>query len=79
MLVAAVAVLAAVPAAARADTFTVTNGNGSGDGSLRKAIEEANAAGGADRIAFTGAHAVNAGAALPAVPGRRRSTGPAGG
>lgn len=40
-----------VPTAAAA-TFTVTNTNDSGDGSLRKAIEDANASPGADLISF---------------------------
>ena len=45
-------VLAGAAAAARAATFTVTNTNDSGAGSLRKAIDDANSAAGADTIAF---------------------------
>lgn len=40
------------PAVLRAETFTVTNTSDSGDGSLRKAISDAAAAGGADVINF---------------------------
>jgi hypothetical protein len=42
----------AVPAAAQADDFTVTNLNDSGSGSLRQAVIDANADNGADRILF---------------------------
>ncbi len=38
-------------------TFTVVNANDSGAGSLRQAILDANAAGGADDIAFSGVSA----------------------
>ena len=38
--------------AAAAATFTVTNTNDTGPGSLRQAITDANAAAGADTIAF---------------------------
>jgi len=45
-------VSAGIGAAASAATFTVTNTNDSGAGSLREAINQANAAAGADTIAF---------------------------
>ena len=44
--------LLAVPATAQAEDFTVTNLADDGNGSLRDAIDDANAAGGADRILF---------------------------
>ena len=46
-------VAAVIVSPARAATFTVTNTNDSGAGSLRQAIVEANAAPGADTIAFS--------------------------
>ncbi len=52
--VAAVAVLAAAAPAA-ADTFTVTNGGDPGKGSLRQAIQDANARPGVDSIRFASA------------------------
>ncbi len=54
-------------------TFTVTNSNDAGAGSLRQAITDANAAGGADVINFniagTGVHTINLTAALPTITG----------
>ena len=44
--------IAAMPSAALAATYTVTNTNDSGPGSLRQAILDANAAAGLDTIAF---------------------------
>jgi S-layer homology domain len=52
LLVLLFAIEAAGAATAPAATFTVTNTNDSGAGSLRKAIEDANTAAGADTIAF---------------------------
>jgi parallel beta-helix repeat protein len=58
-------------AAARGDTFTVTNTDDSGDGSLRKAITEANAVAGLDTIDFdipgSGVHTIEVPTALPTV------------
>ena len=56
-------ILLAIAAPLGAATFTVTNTNDSGAGSLRQAILDANAAGGADTIAFnvTGAGCDGAG------------------
>ncbi len=48
----ALAALAAMPSPAQAATFTVTNTDDAGPGSLRQAIEDANAAAGADVIQF---------------------------
>ncbi len=52
-------------------TYTVTNTNDSGAGSLRQAIFDANANGGADTIDFnisgSGVHTINVASALPAV------------
>ncbi len=66
---AAALLAASVPAAAA--TFTVTNVSDSGAGSLRQAILDANAAGGADVIAFDvpgpGVHTLVIASALPAV------------
>jgi hypothetical protein len=45
--------LLAIPATAQADDFTVTNLNDAGSGSLRDAVEDANANSGADRILFS--------------------------
>jgi len=57
--------------AARGSTFTVTNVNDAGTGSLRKAINDVNAAAGLDTIAFnitgTGVHTIALLSALPAV------------
>jgi trimeric autotransporter adhesin len=54
-------------------TFTVTNTNDSGAGSLRQAILDANAAGGADVITFniagTGTHTITPLTALPTITG----------
>jgi hypothetical protein len=44
--------LAALPATAQADDFKVTNLKNSGAGSLRTAIDDADDAGGPDRILF---------------------------
>ncbi len=56
-----------------AATFTVTNTNDSGAGSLRQAILDANAAAGADTIAFdipgTGVHTITPATALPFLTG----------
>jgi hypothetical protein len=56
---------------ARAATFTVTNTGDSGPGSLRQAILDANAAPGADAIAFNipgrGVHAIGPLSPLPAL------------
>ena len=58
-------------AASAAATFTVTTTGDSGAGSLRQAITDANAAAGADTIAFNipgaGVHTIVLGSALPAV------------
>jgi putative cofactor-binding repeat protein len=58
---------------ARAATFTVTNTNDSGPGSLRQAILDANAAAGADTIAFnipgTGPHSIQVLSSLPGING----------
>ncbi len=63
--------LSLAAAAASAATFNVTNTNDSGAGSLRQAILDANAAGGADTIAFnitgSGVHTIAPVTALPAI------------
>ena len=63
--------LALLAAAMPAATFNVTNTNDSGAGSLRQAILDANAAGGADTIAFnivgSGVHTIAPATALPAI------------
>ncbi len=55
-------------------TFTVTNVNDSGAGSLRQAISDANAAGGADTINFNivgaGVHTISLSSALPSITGQ---------
>jgi len=60
-----------VSAAALAATFTVTNTNDSGAGSLRQAILDANAAAGADTVAFSivgsGVHTIALATSLPAI------------
>ena len=62
-----------------AATFNVTNTNDSGSGSLRQAILDANAAGGADTIAFnivgSGVHTIAPATELPAITSPSRSTG----
>ena len=69
------AVLAAVslPGAVLAASFTVTNTNDAGAGSLRQAILDANAAMGADTIAFAipgaGVHTITPATPLPAITG----------
>ena len=56
-------------AAARGDTFTVTNTDDTGDGSLRKALTDANAAAGLDTIDFdipgSGVHTIEVPTELP--------------
>jgi hypothetical protein len=63
--------LLAVSAPAVAATFTVTTNADAGAGSLRQAITDANAAAGADTIAFsipgTGPHTIAPASALPAI------------
>src|SRR6266550_1957473 len=58
-----------IPTLAGAATFTVTNTNDSGAGSLRQAITDANAAAGADTIAFNisgvGVQTINVLSSLP--------------
>ncbi len=65
--------LAALSSVATAATFTVTNTNDAGAGSLRQAILDANAAGGADTISFTivgsGVHTIAPASALPSITG----------
>ena len=65
------AILALLAASLPAATFNVTNTNDSGSGSLRQAILDANAAGGADTIAFnivgSGVHTIAPATALPAI------------
>jgi hypothetical protein len=70
--IAAGIVLAALASAPLpAGTFTVTNTNDSGAGSLRQAILDANAAAGADTIAFnivgSGVHTIALATSLPAI------------
>ena len=66
-------VLGAFSGISGAATFTVTNINDSGAGSLRQAITDANAAGGADTIAFTivgsGVHTIVPASAFPQITG----------
>ena len=66
-------VLGAVSGISGAATFTVTNINDSGAGSLRQAITDANAAGGADTIEFnivgSGVHTIVPASALPQITG----------
>ncbi|MDQ3117470.1 MAG: hypothetical protein M3Q86_12830, partial [Verrucomicrobiota bacterium] len=61
--------LVALPVGAA--TFTVTNTDDSGPGSFRQAIEDANAAAGADTIAFNipggGVHTITPASALPSI------------
>ena len=65
--------IACAPALSHAATFPVTNVADAGAGSLRQAIADANAAGGANTISFAipgaGAHAIVRASALPAVGG----------
>ncbi|ANB17207.1 right-handed parallel beta-helix repeat-containing protein [Dokdonella koreensis] len=67
------AVAALAPAAAGAATFTVTTTLNAGPGSLRQAILDANAAAGADTIAFaipgTGPHTIAITTSLPGITG----------
>ncbi len=66
-------VLGAVSGVSGAATFTVTNVNDSGAGSLRQAITDANAAGGADTIEFnivgSGVHTIVPASAFPQITG----------
>jgi len=65
--------LGAVPGISGAATFTVTTVADSGAGSLRQAITDANAAGGADTIEFnivgSGVHTIVPASALPLITG----------
>ena len=65
--------LGGVSGISSAATFTVTNINDSGAGSLRQAITDANAAGGADTIEFnivgSGVHTIVPASALPQITG----------
>ena len=65
--------LATLSCVAIAATFTVTNASDSGAGSLRQAILDANAAGGADTINFnivgSGIHTITLATALPTITG----------
>lgn len=67
----ALALFFGLGALGRAATFTVTNTSDAGAGSLRQAILDANAAGGADTIAFNiagaGVHTIVLATALPTV------------
>ncbi|MEX0879778.1 MAG: IPT/TIG domain-containing protein [Thermoanaerobaculia bacterium] len=69
----AAVLLATLSRVATAATFTVTNTNDAGAGSLRQAILDANAAGGADSISFTivgsGVHTIALASALPTITG----------
>ena len=64
-------VLALLAGSLHAATFTVTNTNDTGAGSLRQAILDANAAGGADTIGFnifgSGVHTIAPATALPKI------------
>ncbi|MDZ7858116.1 cadherin domain-containing protein [Sphaerotilus sp.] len=60
-------------------TYTVTNLNDSGAGSLRQAITNANANGGADTIAFSTFGTINLASALPQITGRVTINGTNGG
>src|SRR4029079_12025230 len=66
--------LGGVSGISRAATFTVTNINDSGAGSLRQAITDANAAGGADTIEFnivgSGVHTIVPASAPPHITRR---------
>ena len=66
-------VLGAFSGISSAATFTVTNINDSGAGSLRQAITDANAAGGADTIDFnivgSGVHTIVPASTLPLITG----------
>jgi hypothetical protein len=68
-----IAVLALAAASAHAATFVVANTNETGPGSLRQAVLDANAAGGADTIAFdipgAGPHTIALVTALPTIAG----------
>ncbi len=65
------AALALITASLSATTFTVVNTNDSGAGSLRQAILDANAAAGADTVAFnivgSGVHTIALATSLPAI------------
>jgi hypothetical protein len=65
--------LAAVPGVSGAATFTVTSTADAGPGTLRQAILDANAAGGADTIGFNiggaGVHTIVPASALPTITG----------
>lgn len=62
---------AVVAVSAQAETFTVTNSDDAGAGSLRDAMTQANAAAGADRIAFdisgAGPHVITPASPLPVI------------
>jgi len=68
----ALAVVVVVAGVALPDTYTVTNTNDSGSGSLRQAIESANALGGEDEIKFNipgpGPHTIQPGSDGPPFP-----------
>ncbi len=68
--------LAVAPAAAHANKFPVSTTADSGDGSLRKAITDANASGGPDVIPITARGTIKLASALPAITGDVEIDGP---
>jgi hypothetical protein len=72
----AVVLAALLASPARAATFTVSNTNDSGDGSLRKAITDANAASDADTINVTATGTINLQSELPQLSTAMQINGP---
>ena len=70
------AALLAVPAMASADNFPVTNTNDSGPGSLRRAINDAQANGGGDAITINATGTVTLASPLPTISSDIKVTGP---
>jgi len=74
--VAFAAALLALPTMASADNFPVTNTNDSGPGSLRRAINDAQANGGGDAITISATGTVTLASPLPTISSDIKVTGP---